>query len=227
MCDFIFREMMKNPDDLGDMELFLDLHNGFEGFYRNVCIEFCNRVLVSALKKSIEHYNQANPERNLNLRPWKRTALCLGKNAESELTLTNSYWPTPYVLGLGSDAWNLASMYIQLSVQAANDNEQNGLSSFAADSMKKSFATLPQAVSISNNETNVWFYYNGHYRNLRSQEAMLPLMADVALFNKNQDSSQPFAAQYVNDLMTAVAFIDQMVAKCDGSSNLLTITKRE
>lgn len=211
MCDTLFNEMIKNHENLDDMKFFLDLHYGFDEYYRKMCVEFHNRVLISGLNKEITAYNQENNGRNLILRPLKKANDCLKKTQDSEISLrVDNYWPEQVCVQFGSDVFNLGSIYIQLYVE-----EPKLLSPSATASLKAEFENYPFVTNVYSNEHGAWFYYAGCFRDLRWREAAEALIFDVAKYrNDNNEAGQgPLAGRYISDIMTVVRFVDKMVAE--------------
>jgi hypothetical protein len=204
--EFMFNEMLKNPGNLDDMKLFLQLRDGFYEFYKKICVEFHRDVIVPGLNKEIAAYNSAHPGRNLLLRPLKKPDDCLAKNI---LTAASDYWPELYHLGFGKDRWDLAGWYIYLSAEEPAKIPQQIRDGLIKEQREK----LSETKTLSNNEGILSFLYNEPLWSWDRLAIIPRLIADVVSRRADPEAECPLAAQYINDFMTLVRLVDQLCGK--------------
>jgi hypothetical protein len=199
--DILFEEMISNPDNMTDLELFLIMHCNFPDFYKKICVTFFDRIIVPGLEMNINQYNKDNPSRQLVLKKPINPEAYLKKYYELYI-YSGDLWPEGLSVQISSEAPNLGLMYGQAYQPALFPAK---LATFLTDSFK----TFPSANGISSNKDAAWYYYERAHRDLSSSAAIVEISREVSALNKGRAEIGPFANRYVQDMMEMVALVDQ------------------
>jgi hypothetical protein len=211
ISNILFEEMIKNSDNLADLELFLYMRDNFHTFYKTYVCFFFERILTPGLEMSITQYNQDNPSHQLVLRKPKTPERYLTKGAESELGISSStLWPKQLAVVIGSDIIDLQGMYGRVNFQT------NDLSDSQIQDLKKVFIEkFPSTGYIWSNNECVCYNYGVAHRNLASSDAIMSIAREVVDLNRGVTARGSFADRYIQDMMEMVTLIDQFFLKME------------
>jgi len=212
----LFEELVKDQDDLG---LFLDLHFGFDAFFRQLTAEFYELALWPGLKARVEAPGQSRPQNRLQPKPAPHPRLVDIKDNWLMAAPPPGLWPEGLAAALASENYYGALIYSQLVLTPPAQPAEAAKALYherllvLKDEARKRFPGR----KIENNETAVWFYYDSGspYRNWNTKEGLLLLAREVMAI-KNE-KAQPggegsLSGRYIDDLLTWAEIADQVFA---------------
>ena len=212
--EILFEELAKNQDDLG---LFLDLHYGFDNFFRHLGIEFYETALWPGLQAQVKAHNQLHPQSQLQSKPAPHSRLVdIGKWVSWLSVVAPSLWPEGLEVGLaGEHSGGISGIYTQIVLNPVGKQEPATLKLFSAQSsvlIDKARQRFPGR-KIGFNKDAIWFFYDAPYNSLSTKDGVLLMARDVAINRKGEhkpDQENSLSGRYIEDLLTWAEIASQV-----------------